>query len=167
MVPTKNQRRTGQVMSHWIRTSAWHVVALMLGVLFVAAGATWFHPAVLSTVKAAAHTTITSDKPDYNPGETVTLTGAGWKPGENVTIVMVVDPLTHGPVTLHATADAAGNFSNNSYIVQESDLGVAFTTTATGDKGSTAHTMFTDAVNTTTTLTSSVNPSVNGQSVTF
>jgi large repetitive protein len=68
---------------------------------------------------------------------------------------------------LKATADAAGNFSNNSYIVQESDLGVAFTVTATGDKGSIAHTKFTDAVNTTTTLTSSVNPSVNGQSVTF
>ncbi|HEX9388206.1 MAG TPA: hypothetical protein VF918_17905, partial [Anaerolineales bacterium] len=32
--------------------------------------------------------TIASDLPDYNPGATVTLTGAGWAAGESVDITV-------------------------------------------------------------------------------
>ena len=35
-----------------------------------------------STAKAAGSPTIASDKADYSPGATVTLTGAGWASGE-------------------------------------------------------------------------------------
>jgi hypothetical protein len=167
MVLNESQRRTGKVMRHWIRTSAWRFMMLMCGVLVVASGAPWLHVDVLSTVKAASHATIASDKPDYHPGERVTLTGKGWKPGETITVVMMVQPVSHGPVKLKATADVDGKFSDESYVVQESDLGVAFTVTATGDQGSKAQTTFTDAVNTTTTVTSSLTPTVTGQSVTF
>jgi hypothetical protein len=102
--------------------------------------------------EAAAHSTsvtLTSDKPDYHPGEIVTLSGSGWKPGEIVTIVMTVKPLTHDTVTLSAVADADGSFISNSYIIQKSDLGVTFTVSATGDKGSTAQMTFTDSATTT------------------
>ena len=88
------------------------------------------------TRSAGNAATITSDKPDYHPGQIVTLTGTGWKPGELVTIVMVVDPVTHASVTLTAVADDAGNFTNHSYVVQRSDVNVTFTVNAAGDKGS-------------------------------
>src|SRR2546422_2966329 len=35
---------------------------------------------------------VTTDKPDYSPGDTVTFTGAGWKTGEVVTLVLHGDP---------------------------------------------------------------------------
>ena len=89
--------------------------------------------------------TLTSDKPDYRPGQTVTLTGRGFQPGESVTMVLVDSPPNHDPVYLTAVADGAGNFTNSDYVVQESDLDVIFTVTATGDTGSMAQTTFTDA----------------------
>ena len=95
---------------------------------------------------AMADATLTSDKPDYHPGETVTLYGTGFQPGEAVTMVLVDTPANHDPVYLTAVADDAGNFTNSSYVVQESDLGVTFTVTATGDMGSMAQTTFTDAI---------------------
>jgi hypothetical protein len=97
--------------------------------------------------------TIASDKPDYHPGEVVNLTGSGWHPGEIVSIVMVVSPLTHPNVRLTSVADANGNFTNSSYVVQMSDRSVKFNVTATGDKGFTAQTTFTDSDTTTVTIT--------------
>src|SRR6266545_7121667 len=35
--------------------------------------------------------TLTSDKPDYAPGETVTLTGSGWEPSETPVHIVVND----------------------------------------------------------------------------
>lgn len=94
---------------------------------------------------------VTSDKPDYYPGEVVTLTGTGWKPGELVTMVMVVNPLTHKDVTLTAIADANGNFKNSDYVVQQSDLGVTFHLAATGTTGDMAAPLsFTDSIGTPT-----------------
>lgn len=76
--------------------------------------------------------TLSSDKPDYHPGEIVTLTGAGWKPGETVRMEMSVVPRTHGDVTLTSVADADGNFTNSDYVVQGSDLNVTFTVISAG-----------------------------------
>src|SRR5437764_1274099 len=37
-----------------------------------------------TTTPVVYNPTIASDKPDYSPGETVTLTGGSWQPGEAV-----------------------------------------------------------------------------------
>src|SRR5436309_2399446 len=58
--------------------------------------------------------TLRSDKPDYAPGETVTLMGEGWRPNEQVTINIREssgDPDTN----LTATADASGAFTNSEF----------------------------------------------------
>src|ERR1039458_7031799 len=95
--------------------------------------------------------TLTSDKPDYYPSETVTLTGTGWAPNEVVTIAMTVVPATHDPVTLTSTSDASGNFKNSDYVVQKSDLGVKFYVTAEGAKADTSPLLtFTDSIGTPT-----------------
>lgn len=95
------------------------------------------------------HATLSSDKPDYHPGETVILTGTGWAPNEVVTVLMTVDPATHEPVTLSLTADVSGNFKNSDYVVQPSDFGVTFHARATGERGDAAEPLtFTDGIGT-------------------
>ncbi len=107
-------------------------------------------PALKLAAPRAAAPTLTSDKPDYHPGERVTLTGGGWAPHEAVTIVMTVVPATHGSVTLTSIADRKGRFANSDYVVQQSDSGVTFHVTATGmSSGLTALTTFTDTGNVT------------------
>jgi len=52
---------------------------------------------------------ITTDKDDYQPGDTVWFTGAGWQPGDTLDIVLTDDPQTHESHTwLVAIADGAG-----------------------------------------------------------
>src|SRR5438552_2465503 len=89
---------------------------------------------------------VATDKPDYAPGQTVTITGSGWEPGETVNLVLYEDPALDPPLQLTAVADANGDFMNADFIVDVFDLGVTFTLTATGDpSGLTAETTFTDA----------------------
>ena len=136
-------------MKHSIRVFTNRLACFVLGAMVLAAGAALVHAALFSTVEAASQATITSDKPDYHPGEIVTLTGSGWKPGELVTIVMSVNPLTHNDVTLTAIADASGNLKNSDYVVQQSDLGVTFHVQATGSMGDAAAPFtFTDTIGT-------------------
>ena len=124
------------------------LLCVVLGALILAVGS--------QAVCYAAVPTLTSDKPDYHPGETVTLTGTGWAPNELVTMVMTVDPTTHGRVTLTSKSDAKGNFTNSDYVVQQSDLDVTFHVTATElTSGLKAQTTFTDTASVTTA------PSVN------
>src|SRR6266567_4755960 len=88
-----------------------------------------FHPFTLLTAccllafacaQSALGATLTTDKPDYVPGEHVTFTGTGWQPGEIVTIEIYetsVDPFfDEGGVT--AVADAYGNISNSDFQCQ-------------------------------------------------
>ena len=97
--------------------------------------------------------TLASDRPDYYPGEIVNLTGTGWAPNEVVTMVMTVVPETHGPVTLTATSDASGSFTNTDYVVQKSDLGVKFYVTAKDANAETSPLLtFTDAIGTPTSI---------------
>src|SRR6266508_4108794 len=88
--------------------------------------------------------TIASDLPDYNPGATVTLTGAGWAAGESVDITVNDDAgqtwaLNSDP---DPVADGSGAFT---YQFQLPNWFVAnYSVTATGPTSGTATTSFTD-----------------------
>jgi hypothetical protein len=109
--------------------------------------------------------TIQSDKADYAPGELVTLTGSGWLPGESVNIVVNDDVGQTWNRNVNVTADASGSISDSFNLP---DWFVAtYSVKATGASGAVATRSFTDAVPTTTTVTSSKNPSPLNESVTF
>ena len=102
--------------------------------------------AIISTAVAFGQATVTTDKTDYSPWDTVVVTGSGWQPGETVQLVFDENPYIHPPDTLYTAADSSGNIYNNAYIIQDHDLGQTFTLTATGQSsGLTAQTTFTDA----------------------
>jgi hypothetical protein len=133
------------------------VAILLLAVATARPAAAATHPSQSSnsgnaTARAAAPT-ITSDQPDYHPGEVVTLKGTGWAPNEVVTIVMSVVPATHEPVTLFSKSDARGNFENSEYAVQSSDHNVKFFVKATGATADTSPVLtFTDAIGAPTSI---------------
>ena len=83
-------------------------------------------------VSAQAAATITSDRTDYALGQTVTLTGSGWTPGETVTIVLHRQPLLHPDTVLTAVADASGTITLSSFAPAPDEIGVTFFVTATG-----------------------------------
>ena len=90
---------------------------------------------------------ISTDKMDYRPGETATISGRGFQPGEVVRVKIHEDPHTPQERGFDATADASGNFSG-AYLVQDYDLDMKFIVSARGlTSGWTAHTTFTDANN--------------------
>src|SRR2546425_2858504 len=101
----------------------------------------------LPSSEAFYYPTLRSDKLTYAPGETVTLMGEGWRPGETVGINIREssgDPDTN----LTATADAAGAFTNNEFQTNpnRSDVGVHFLVTGSGQQSRwTAQAVFTDA----------------------
>ncbi|MGH9845556.1 MAG: Kelch repeat-containing protein, partial [Blastocatellia bacterium] len=100
----------------------------------------------LNTCSLNPAPTVTTDKTDYTPGMKVVITGAGWTPGETVSMVLHREPETLPDTTLSSQANSTGGFTNNSYTVQMADVGVTFTLTATGQtSGCTAQTNFTDA----------------------
>lgn len=105
------------------------------------------HPTsgALSDTPLSTSPTVTTDKPDYRPGDVITISGSGWQTSEIVGMVLSVDPPTHAAVQLKSVADEDGNFTNK-YTVQGSDAGVVFSLTATGrSSGVTAQTAaFTD-----------------------
>src|SRR5437899_5349252 len=102
---------------------------------------------LLASSEIFFYPTLRSDKPDYAPGETVTLMGEGWRPNEQVAINIREssgDPDTN----VTATAGATGAFSNSEFQTNpdRSDVGVRFLTTATRQtSGWTAQTVFKDA----------------------
>jgi hypothetical protein len=53
--------------------------------------------------------TIKTDKNDYAPGETAIITGSGWDPNSDVTLLFQEDPAVHRDYELHVTADEEGN----------------------------------------------------------
>src|ERR687894_2213962 len=86
--------------------------------------------------------TIQSDKDDYAPGETVTLTGSNWKPGESVHININDDEGQTWSRNVDVTADASGNITDqfqlpNSFVA-------LYKVTATGAQSGVATTSFTD-----------------------
>src|SRR4030095_3255533 len=55
--------------------------------------------------------TIKTDKDDYPPGMKAIISGSGWKPDSEVTLVFQEDPAVHNDYVLHVPADGQGNFS--------------------------------------------------------
>ena len=105
---------------------------------------------------------VRTDRDDYAPGDTVTITGTGWQAGETITITLHEDPLTHGDRTLAARADASGKWVNKDFVPEEHDVGVRFILTALGSSGVRAQTTFTDGK---VTITGTVKSSASGNPV--
>jgi len=102
---------------------------------------------VLLTMEAgnASGALVKTDKDDYAPRETVTITGTGWQPGEQVKLTLHMDPLRDADTELTATADGSGIFTNTDFAPADYDIGVRFVLTATGlASGRRAQTTFTD-----------------------
>jgi hypothetical protein len=96
---------------------------------------------------------LSSDLLDYNPGQTVTLTGAGWQAAESVHIFVNDSIGQSWSYNADVTTDLGGGFTH------QFQLPFAFISnygaTATGAAGGTASTTFTDVqINTTTAFTS-------------
>src|SRR3989475_814288 len=114
------------------------------GLLLVAGGKDAATPPnALASTEVYGFATVKTDKSDYAPGTTVTITGSGWKPGETVTLTLVESPLidTHGPYTVTVQPD--GTFSDSSFTTDIHDISVKFTLTAVGS-ASQAQTIFWD-----------------------
>src|SRR3989449_4931531 len=100
----------------------------------------------LASSEVLFYPTLRSDKLNYEPGETVTLMGERWLPGETVAINIREssgDPDTN----LTVTADAQGAITNTEFQTNpnRSDVGVRFLVTASGRQSRwTAQTVFTD-----------------------
>lgn len=89
--------------------------------------------------------TVTTDKEDYQPGDTVTISGSGWQAGETVELLIEEDTPGADPLVFSSVADDNGDFVNRDFVIEERHLGVTFTLTATGlTSGMTAGATFTD-----------------------
>jgi hypothetical protein len=88
--------------------------------------------------------TIKTDKDDYAPGENAVITGSGWQPGQDVTLVFQEDPAVHEDYVLTVTADNQGNFEYSQWAPEHHDIGVRFYLSA-HDSKSRAQITFTDA----------------------
>ncbi|HEV2202270.1 MAG TPA: kelch repeat-containing protein [Bryobacteraceae bacterium] len=91
---------------------------------------------------------VRTDKPDYQPGDTATITGSGFAPNETVNVIIeeVVDIDNDSPITLTPApqADANGSFSAQ-FPINVADLNIRFYLNATGQtSGLTAGMTFTD-----------------------
>ena len=89
---------------------------------------------------------ITTDKDDYQPGDTVDFSGSGWPANDTLDIVLEDEPATHEPHTWWAPVGEDGTFSDSTYVVDVGDIDVTFTLTATSRaSGRSLAVQFTDA----------------------
>jgi hypothetical protein len=96
----------------------------------------------LATALFSSGTYVVTDKPDYKPGETVTFSGRGFQPGENVGLVVRQNYPGGAPDrAFSALADASGAFVSSEFVVGEQDRNTTMVVTA----GGRAETMFSDA----------------------
>jgi len=82
-----------------------------------------------TSTTSSSGATVTTNKTDYAPGETVVISGSEWLAGETVRLILHRDNDTPDTV-LSAVAGADGKISNSDYVVQASDLNLAFLLTA-------------------------------------
>jgi len=87
--------------------------------------------------------TIKTDKDDYAPGERATITGSGWRPNSEVTLVFQEDPAVHEDYVLTVPTDGEGNLFWNTWAPERHDINVRFFLTAK-DSSSRAQITFTD-----------------------
>ena len=130
---------------------------------------------VLTSANTFSQTaTIATDALDYPPGSTAIITGAGFQPGETVTLQVLHYPTccddstsaSHQP--WRVVADASGNVSSSWLVPGDQDeLGATLQLTAVGTSGLTASEVFTDGAQTTTVISSGTNPSTYGNLVMF
>ncbi|MEO8350061.1 MAG: hypothetical protein ABI610_14230, partial [Acidobacteriota bacterium] len=90
-------------------------------------------PSRIVPSKRKTTASVQTDRMNYEPGDIVRITGAGWQEGE------IVELLLHAHVspvradrTLYAPADTTGHIINDSFSPGPQDRGVRFTLTATG-----------------------------------
>src|SRR5216117_4212454 len=95
------------------------------GLLLLAGGRT-------STAELYSFPTIKTDKDDYLPDVRAIISGAGWAPGEAVTLVFTEVPKRHPDQFLKLTADASGNLYYDQWAPERHDLGIRFYVTAIG-----------------------------------
>ena len=119
------------------------VACLALLVLPAAAAASDpFGDLTASSTGPLGSPTISSDKADYAPGETVVLTGDNWLPGEHVHIT-VNDNVGQAWVRdSDVNADASGSIRDEFQL--PTSFIAEYAVTATGDASGTATTTFTD-----------------------
>jgi trimeric autotransporter adhesin len=86
--------------------------------------------------------TIQSDLPDYAPGDTVTLTGSNWQPGESVHINVNDDQTQTWSRDVDVTADASGNITDQFQL--PTTFAALYNVTATGVHSGVATASFTD-----------------------
>jgi hypothetical protein len=99
-----------------------------------------------SAAIAAAQPTLTTDKSDYSPGETVVLSGSGFAPGEIVEMIITCSDDLHPPVRITAIANSLGSFSSTDFVVRTTDAGLTLFVTARGlSSDRIAFTQFTDS----------------------
>lgn len=111
----------------------------------IAASGPMAHAAFI--VPDSSRVVVTTDKTDYAPGETVTVTGSGWLPNEAVLIVIHEEPQRHPDTAFVCPADGSGTFVTRSFRIPESGLGLTFYLTATSQVSSVARqTVFTDGL---------------------
>src|SRR5215218_3979758 len=91
---------------------------------------------------ASSTPTIQSDKADYAPGDTVTLTGSNWQPGESVHINVNDDVGQTWSRDADVTADASGNITDQFQL--PTSFVAVYKVTATGAQSGVATTTFTD-----------------------
>ena len=101
----------------------------------------------LLTLGTAFGQTLTSDKPDYSPGEIATLTGSGFAAGEEVRVQVLHEDIPNtgpGHDPWFVTADADGNFGT-AWTVVDDAAGSTLRATADGvTSGAHAEVTFTD-----------------------
>ena len=85
----------------------------------------------LATSSSDDGLSITTDKDDYQPGDTVWFTGAGWPANDTLDILLEDEPATHEPHTWTIPVGEDGTFRDSTYVVDVNDIGVMFTLTAT------------------------------------
>lgn len=85
----------------------------------------------LATSSSDDGLSITTDKDDYAPGDTVWFTGAGWPANDTLDILLEDEPATHEPHTWWVSVGEDGTFRDSTYVVDVDDIGVTFTLTAT------------------------------------
>lgn len=102
-------------------------------------------PATPAAAAGDNDATVTTDKTDYQPGETVIITGSGWAAGETVRLAVRRESSEAADANLSAVADEYGNILNREFTVGREHVGASFTLTATGQSsGRTATARFTD-----------------------
>jgi hypothetical protein len=106
----------------------------------------------LKSAELYGFTTIKTDKDDYAPGTTVTITGSGWQPGEWVALMLKEWPEFDEHQLVDVQADENGNIVSTEFVPDQHDIGILFYLTAFGST-SQAQTLFRDSAVTVTAAT--------------